>query len=246
MNATTIDLPPSRESEPPRRRSGGRVAVAIALAAVGVVLALAGAGAIGLQLIAGDDDGYLTKEADLSTDSFALATDEIDLDSIDEIPSSMLGTVRIRIEPDGDQPAFVGIGPTDDVQRYLRGVRHAQVSDFGDDGDARYEQVPGGPPRKPPGTQAFWSATSAGPGGRQLDWKPQDGKWEVVAMNADGSRGVSVHAEAGAKLGWLIWTGLGFALAGIALIGLAVWVSRPRVTTSGATSPAPADAAPRP
>jgi hypothetical protein len=246
MHATTIELPSSRESEPPKRRSRGRTAAAIALAALGAVLALAGAGAIGLQLIGGDDDGYLSKDADLRTDSFALATDQIDLDSVDEIPSSLLGTVRIRIEPDGDRPAFVGIGRTEDVQRYLRGVRHAQVSDIGDDDEATYEEVPGGPARRPPGTQRFWSAESSGPGERRLDWKPQDGEWEVVAMNADGSAGVAIHAEAGAKLGWLIWTGLGLAVAGIALIGLAVWVSHPRAAPVRESSPGAATAAPRP
>jgi hypothetical protein len=227
MNATTIELPSTRPAPVPRR-SRGRIAAAIAVAVLGAVLAIAGAGAVGLQLISGDDDGYLTKDADLQTGAYALATDRIDLDSIDSIPSGLLGTVRIRVEPEGDRPAFVGIGPTDDVERYLRGVRHTQVSDFGDGGDPTYQQVQGGRPEQLPGSQQFWRAESSGAGERQIDWQPEDGEWSVVAMNADGSAGLSIHADAGAKLGWLIWTGLGLLAAGLALIALAVLLARRR------------------
>jgi hypothetical protein len=38
-------------------------------------------------------------------------------------------------------------------------------------------------------------------------------------MNADASRGVTVEAEAGAKISWLIWVGIPLALVGLAIAG---------------------------
>ena len=228
MPATTIELPANGQStrRPPSR---GRVVATIALAAAGILLALVGAGAVGLQLIAGDEDGYLTESADLQTRTYALATDEIDLDPIGAIPRDLLGTVRIRVEPEGEDPLFVGIGRTEDVQRYLHGVRHAQVSDFDDDGSARYENVSGRTRPAAPAAQSFWRVESHGDGPQQIDWQPQEGEWQVVAMNADRGSEVAVHATAGAKLGWLIWTGIGLAAAGLALIALAIWLHRAKI-----------------
>lgn len=227
MTTKTIELPPTDETAT-GTRSRGRIAGAIALAAVGALLALIGCGAIGLQLIAGDGDGYLTKSADLETGSYALVSGEIDLDSLAAIPGDLLGTVRIRMTPEDGRPLFVGIAPAAEVDRYLSGVRHVQVSDITDGGSATYDLVPGDAKPAAAARQDIWEAESHGAGERTITWKPQDGEWKVVAMNADGSRGVAVHSEAGAKLGWLLWTGLGFLLAGLALIAMAIVLGRSR------------------
>lgn len=225
MSANTIELPSATDATGSRGARGGRIAGAVVLAAIGAILALVGGGAIGLQLIGGDEDGYLTKTADLQTRTYALATDEIDLDSIKNIPDGLLGTVRIRMTPAGGEPLFVGIAKAADVERYLAGVRHAQVSDITDD-DARYEKVPGGAPELPV-RQSIWAAESHGPGEQEITWKPRDGHWKVVAMNADARPGVDVSSEAGARLGWLVWVGLGCLVAGLVLIATAILVARP-------------------
>jgi hypothetical protein len=38
-------------------------------------------------------------------------------------------------------------------------------------------------------------------------------------MNADASRGVAVDAEAGVRIGWLLWAGLDLALVGLLIAG---------------------------
>lgn len=226
MTRRTIELPPPHETAT-RRRSGGRIAAAIALALIGAVLALIGSGAVGLQLISGDEDGYLTETADLETDSYALTTGKLDLDAVAAIPDDLLGTVRIEMTPDDDRPLFVGIASAADVDRYLRGVRHAEVTEISD-GAGSYVLMPGGGKPANPARQDIWAASSHGDGEQTVTWRPEEGEWKVVAMSADGSRGVAVHVEAGAKLGWLIWTGVGFLLAGLALAAAAVFLARPR------------------
>ena len=43
-------------------------------------------------------------------------------------------------------------------------------------------------------------------------------------MNADASRGVDVEADAGVKLGWAIWVGLGMLVVGLLMTAGAVIV----------------------
>lgn len=241
MTTKTIELPPPHEPVT-RSRSGGRIAAAIALALVGALLALIGSSAIGLQLTSGDEDGYLTETADLKTDSYALATGKLDLDAVATIPDGLLGSVRIRMTPDGERPLFVGIASAADVDRYLRGVRYAEVTEISD-GHGSYVLMSGSGKPADPVRQEIWVASSHGDGERTVTWKPEEGEWKVVAMNADGSPDVAVHAAAGAKLGWLIWTGIGFLLVGLAAVAAAVLIARPRREPQLADASGPSAAA---
>jgi hypothetical protein len=109
---------------------------------------------------------------------------------------------------------FVGIGSDDDVERYLGAVAHDALIDFhGDDPD--FDPHRGGAPRSPPGDQDFWVAQSEGSGEQALTWNAEFGRWTAVVMNADAARGVDVEADAGVKLGWAIWAGLGMFLVGL-------------------------------
>jgi hypothetical protein len=49
-----------------------------------------------------------------------------------------------------------------------------------------------------------------------LDWDPENGRWAVVVMNADGSRFVDATLSIGAELDALPWVGA--ALLGIGLL----------------------------
>jgi CAAX protease family protein len=125
---------------------------------------------------------------------------------------TVMGKLRIRVTPTGaDRPLFVGIGPSTDVDRYLAGVSRTVISEFWRD-EVRF--VDGSKPASAPGTQDFWVASATGTATQNVVWKPADGSWTVVVMNADGRPGLAVGADLGAKITALLWIAIGVLGAG--------------------------------
>ena len=58
----------------------------------------------------------------------------------------------------------------------------------------------------------------SGTGTQTLEWKPKQGDWAVVVMNADGSAGVSTQSTFGAKVTFLAEVGLALLAAGLVLL----------------------------
>jgi hypothetical protein len=173
---------------------------------IGLALLAAGA-AVLIAYAFGRDDGYFTSVRGV--------------DEADWAPDEILGNVRIQVE--GDKPVFVGIGTDDDVERYLGDVSHDALIDFhGDDPD--FDPHRGGAPRSPPGDQDFWVAQSEGSGEQALTWDAEFGRWTAVVMNADAARDIDVQADAGLKLDWAIWAGLGMLVVGLLMSAGAVAV----------------------
>jgi hypothetical protein len=185
-------------------------------------------GLIGLALVAGgiavmaayafgrDDDGYFnTDREQLKSDTYAITTENIDLgaNEVDWAPNEILGKVRVQFDG-GEKPVFVGIGPDDDVDRYLGDVAHDELIDL-DGGNPEFVLHEGSAPLTPPGDQHFWVAESEGSGEQALTWDAKFGRWTAVVMNADAARGIDVGADAGVKLGWTIWAGLGMFVVGL-------------------------------
>ena len=215
----------SNTSESTRERSGwtgGRIVGTVAsslLALLGIALLLGGLALIAAYTFARDDDGYLTTDTErLHSPGYALTAEDLDLggDPADWAPEDLLGTVRVDVESLTGRPAFVGIGPRAEVDRYLGDAGRSEVTDFAN-GAPRYEVHPGGGPPSRPGAQDFWASQSEGRGLQRADWDVEGDSWSVVVMNADASRGIAVDAEAGVKVEWIIWVGVGFALVGLVL-----------------------------
>ncbi len=185
---------------------GGLVGLALLFAGVAVLLAYAfGRG----------DDGYFTSGREqLDSSTYAITTEDIDLgvEEADWAPDAVLGNVRLQVE--GEDPVFVGIGTDDDVERYLGSVERDELIDF-HDGDADLDRHDGGAPRTPPGEQDFWVARSEGSGEQELTWDAEFGRWTAVVMSADAAKGVDVEVDAGIKLDWVIWVGFGMLLVGL-------------------------------
>lgn len=49
---------------------------------------------------------------------------------------------------------------------------------------------------------------ASGPGAQELTWSVESGRWTVVVMRPDGSRGVSADLAARAKLRALLWVSI--------------------------------------
>src|SRR5918995_6120871 len=193
---------------------------------IGMVFASIG-GLIGLALLVGgiavlaayafgrDDDGYFNSDRQrLESATYAIVTEDIDLgaDEVDWAPDKLLGNVRVRVA--SEKPVFVGIGSDDDVARYLGDVARDELIDFDGD-DPEFDPHEGRAPRTPPGDQDFWVAESEGSGEQALTWDAEFGHWTAVVMNADAARGIDVEADAGVKLDWTIWAGLGMFVVGL-------------------------------
>ena len=197
-----------------------------------IALSLLACGAYGLWLDTTQRSGgyVMTSSERFSTGSYALATRTLHISS--DVPSFLygrdwLGDVRIRGQSaNPNLPLFIGIARKDDVDRYLAGVAHSEVVDvnanpFGTTYRPSYRPQPGGKPAIPPNRATFWVARVAGRGSQSLTWSVKQGRWGVVVMRPDGSRGVSADLAAGAKLPALLWASIGLLVLGILILGSA-------------------------
>lgn len=183
-----------------------------------VALALLAAGGTGIWADTTQrDKGYVTTDVhEFSTSGSALTTEPAKLGSAGVgwlYSPGLLGKVRIRVTPASAGPAlFVGIGRSTDVDRYLAGTSHTQISEFWQN---KVETIGGGgAPASAPGTQSFWVASATGAGAQTVLWKPTKGSWSVVVMNADGRPGLDVKADLGARLPAVLWVSIGVLLGG--------------------------------
>ena len=201
---------------PPRSGRMTPVAIGVVLALIGLICL--GTGGVGLWADLTQRDGdYVTSDVHkFSTSGSALATIHTDLGSAGVgwlYGPGLLSKVRVRATPQAsDARLFVGIGRSEDVDRYLAGVNRTVIKDFW---KPEVEAVAGGAPRSAPGEQSFWVARATGAGAQTLVWKPAKGTWTVVVMNADGAPRVDVAADLGARLPALPWIALGFLIAGL-------------------------------
>jgi hypothetical protein len=193
-------------------------------ALIGLTLLAVGIAVMAAYAFGRDDDGYFNSDRhQLRSATYAIITEDIDLgvDEIDWAPDEVLGNIRVRVV--GEQPLFVGIGRDGDVDRYLGAVAHDELIGFDGD-DPELDRHQGRAPRAPPGEQGFWVAQSEGLGEQALTWDAEFGRWTAVVMNADAARGIDVEADAGVKLAWAVWAGLGMFVAGLLMSAGAVVV----------------------
>jgi hypothetical protein len=217
--AARVEHPPGPKFVPGGSRwTAGRIApLVIGALLVLVSLVLLGGGGTGMwAYLAKRDAGYVTTSVHrFSTAGSALATKPTHLGSAGVgwlYSPTLLGKLRIRVTPVSAGPAlFVGIARSEDVDRYLTGVDHTVIDDFW---DSEVKPVAGGRVTSAPQAQRFWVASSSGVGTRSLAWKPADGTWTVVVMNADGRPGVDIGADLGARTPALPWVALGLLVAG--------------------------------
>jgi hypothetical protein len=202
-----------------KRRNGLTVGGAIVALLAAGVLAVAGV-TIWADVAKRDGSGYLSTNAHrYATPTRAIATDEVTIGT--EIPKRLIGTVRL--EASSAKPVFVGIARKATVDAYLAGASYATAKDLDLHPFAVTYATHGGsasPGR--PASRSFWAASAVGADTASLTWTPKSGSWSIVVMNADGSPGVSADVTAGAKVPWLLWTGIGIAIVGGLLLAVAV------------------------
>ena len=235
-----------------------RRVIALAIAAMlvipGIPLLAAGA-ALGIaNLRAMDTGGYVaTTPSRLQSSTPALVTPAmavvVDANTPQWVLDRLATDMRLTVSGQPGAPLFVGVARTNEVDAYLAGVAHDEITTR--TGDPAYRRVPATSSTTPspsaPADQTFWAAQAAGAGTLSLDWKVASGSWTVVVMNADGSPGVtavvtpSVRSDALGPLALtLLTTGLLLTLLAVLTLVLAfrrrqaLWTP----TSSGTRPPA--------
>jgi hypothetical protein len=208
---------------PPAARQGPRVLpLVFGIIAVLLALALLASGVAGAVALAKRDDSgfFMTGRHSIKTSSHALVTQSLDVAGVPGwLTDDRLATVRVQ--GSSSRPAFIGIARSAAVTRYMAGVRHAEITDIDTDPFVvRSHLVGGGAQPAAPATRDFWRVQASGAGTQTVTWPLENGKWSVVAMNADGSSGVNLTARFGAKVPALRWVTIGLLIAGGILLAI--------------------------
>ncbi|QKW39772.1 hypothetical protein HUT06_41850 [Actinomadura sp. NAK00032] len=187
---------------------------ALVVTAIAAPLLVSGVGlAVGAGLQASSGGAFATPERRFSSSAVALKTDEIEVGAEtaragDPMPDlGELAEVEIVVRgADPRVPLFVGIGPKEQVEGYLRGVAYEEfVSADLDPFRPVFRKVQGVPrAADSPLRQPFWVASSAGSGTRTVTWDKTGGAWSVVVMRMDGRPGVDVRATIGLRFGFAL------------------------------------------
>ena len=225
--------------------TGGRIVAVVAgsvLLFVATGALLAGGGLLWADRTQRDGQYLWTSTTEVSTDTYALASDSLRLDTGGSpwVLDRILGTAQLRATPVGAQTdVFIGVARTADAATYLRGVGYRQLTDLGTGwtgNSATWTGIDhaGGAPSVPPTQAGIWEASVSGPGAQTLQWRPAEGNWTLVVMQADGGKGVAVRAQAGATVPSLPWfagslliVGVVLLAVGALLVALAVHRARP-------------------
>ena len=231
--------PPAPDHVPPTHPEGSRwttgrivsVVVGAMLAMVAVGLAAPGVGLLVADQTARDQDGFLMSPAQaFQTSTYAVTSgdQQLQVDAPSDVtPAWLLGDLKLTAASADGAGVFVGIGPANEVERYLFDVGHANLVELRD-GEAIYSTTRGGAPANGPRSEDFWVAEASGPGTQELTWTPSEGDWSVLVMNADASSGVDVAVKAGAEVPALPWVvGALLSLAAVSLVASVLLIALP-------------------
>jgi hypothetical protein len=171
-----------------------------------------------------DSDGFLISgEVSLQVDSYALVGEGVDIDIDVNTPSYVrrpkLGDfVTLKLVGTSNDPSkqvFIGIAKEGAASEYFSDVEYDAVVDLDWPYDQALDHQPtvsydthhGGAPSQAPATETFWEVSITGSGAQTLEWEPEEGNFWFVVMNADGSSGVDVDMQMGAKVPFLRYIG---------------------------------------
>jgi hypothetical protein len=200
-------------SAPAQRGRTAKIA-AIATAVTALLLGLVGAVALGANFLR-DGEGYFTSPSEtFTTGSYAITTSTTDVSDAPQWAFGDAGLDTVRVEAQSERPLFIGIARSADLEPYLAGIEHDEVSELAYDGVA-YDHADGGAPLRAPADESFWVESTSGAANLALAWEPQPGEWRAVVMNADGSRGITAELQFGARTSLLWWVGAGLLAAAL-------------------------------
>lgn len=218
-------MPPSPYGPPPapvpgRPWTGGRVTALVLgslLALFSLGLLAGGVTTLAIDQTQRDSAGYLTTgTVGFESDGYAIVGTGLEIDT--SVPGwlqvrDFIGELQLHVAGADGESIFVGIAQEDAAAAYLAELGYDEVSEIRGV-DVTYIPHPGDGPVSAPGEQDFWTVSTEGQGPQSLTFEPETGRWVVVAMNADGTSGVSLTASAAAEVPDLSWIAIVLLVAG--------------------------------
>lgn len=214
------------------------IVIGSVFALLGVGFLIAGAMGVRLEITFSDPEGFLTsKEVSFTADSYAIVTSPANIGVDWPWWFETVGTLRVKVAATAlaDQ-VFAGIGPYEEVRTYLSEVEYEEIAEFEHHPyRVEYRRHPGTATPMRPVEQTFWRTSATGSGTQTLTWDPEPGKWVLVVMNADASRGIDVEGSVGVRVPWLLGAVIGLLAGGLGALagGLALILVSARAGQAG-------------
>ncbi|WP_410786525.1 hypothetical protein [Kribbella sp. C-35] len=186
-----------------------RITLGLLLALSGLLAAIAGA--VAAFWLVGPDNTISTPRRELASTGLAVVTAPSLLDRHGP---------TLHVSASGDKPLFIGVGQDLDVRDYLSGTAHTQLTQFDPPATFGTQELRGDTKKlTPPGQLDWWVAQSA-PGSQAVTWPIQDGLYDVVVMNADGTPAVGAQVTFGVQVHRLFGICLLVLGAGVLVLAL--------------------------
>jgi len=198
------------------------MAVGVVVLIIGLVVTAAGASLLWANATQRDSTGYFNTPYATFESSGAALVSSVDFTMNpgpnDWLSHHPLGTLRLRADV-RNGGTFIGIAPTEAVDKFLAGVNHDQVhsvriAPYRVD----YRTFAGNRSAADPATQNFWTTSASGTGVQQITWRPESGSWSLVVMRADAGAGVSARVAVGTNTGYVLPVGVGLTVGGVLLM----------------------------
>jgi len=193
---------------------------------------------IGLGLIAGggallwsntflrDSEGYYsTRTINIERNSYGVTTypAHIEFGPAWLFDWSQLVKVKLKATSNKNSGVFIGIAKEGDLFSYLNGVTYDEIRELDINRPFRpprinYREFSGGELDTLPVEEGFWRASAAGRGTQVLEWGVEEGRYSLVLMNQDGSRGINIDGKIGVKVPIIGGIGIGLFIAGLVVI----------------------------
>jgi len=201
-------------------------------------LLMGGGAVIWAQSTFSDSEGFLiSREVRLQSDSYAMVVQEVNINVDVDVPtciwapkpSDFVTVTLVGRSNDPSKELFMGIARDTDASAYLNGVEYDRIFIDPSWNDEPWRGVrfsvsrsthPGAAPSQAPTSLTFWEASATGSGTQTLIWKPDEGSFWVVVMNADGSAEVDLDIQIGAKVPILSTIGGSLLTGGFITLGI--------------------------
>ncbi len=181
-----------------RKRQTRRGTAAIALGTILIVVGgLAAAASIALIALFGTAGRLDSGPHQIASSGAAVVSDVSKIQNTRGV-GAVTGWPALHLSAGGGNASgiFVGIGRSDDVDRYLAGVAVDQVTDLNlRPFELTVTRKPGSASVLAPSQQHFWVASATSGSLAELTWRVTDGSYRMVIMNADGSSNLITQAQ---------------------------------------------------